>query len=107
MWILLTICAVPAVFVAVIIVRALNFKPKAQPSLLQNEESFDGEGAIEALRRLVRYKTVSYRDTALEDNAEFDAFIDALPEIYPNVFEKCDFTDFGGKYTLQRQGNCA
>ena len=92
MWILLTICAVLAVFVAVIIVRALNFKPKAQPALLENEESFDGEGAIEALRRLVRYKTVSYRDTALEDNAEFDAFIDALPEIYPNVFEKCDFT---------------
>lgn len=91
MWWLIIPAAI-AVFVAIIIIRAVNFKPKAQPKLLQNEEKFDGDGAIEALRGLVRYKTVSYRDPSLEDNAEFDAFIKALPGFYPNVFAKCTFT---------------
>lgn len=91
MWWLIIPAAI-AVFVAIIIIRAVNFKPKAQPKLLQNEEKFDGDGAIEALRGLVRYKTVSYRDPSLEDNAEFDAFIKALLGFYPNVFAKCTFT---------------
>ncbi len=84
--------AVILIFFAVIIVRAICFKPKSQPKLLKNDEQFDSDAAVEALRRLVRYKTVSYRDASLEDNAEFEAFIDALPAVYPNVFEKCTFT---------------
>ncbi len=91
MWWLI-IPAALAVFIAVIILRAVNFKPKAQPALIENEEKFDGGGAVESLRALVRFKTVSYRDPSLEDNAEFDAFIAALPDIYPSVFAKCKFT---------------
>ncbi len=90
MW--LIIPAVVAVFGAVIVVRALAFKPKPQPKVLENDEQFDGEKAVDDLRRLVKFKTVSYRDASLEDDGEFEAFIAALPEIYPKVFEKCTFT---------------
>ncbi|MBQ1212034.1 MAG: M20/M25/M40 family metallo-hydrolase [Clostridia bacterium] len=87
----LFIPALVIIFIAVIIIRALNFKPKAQPQLIEREECFDGDGAVEALRELVKYKTVSYRDPQLEDDAQFEGFISALPRVYPCVFEKCEF----------------
>lgn len=87
----LFIPALVIIFIAVIIIRALNFKPKAQPQLIEKEECFDGDGAVEALRELVKYKTVSYRDPQLEDDAQFEGFISALPSVYPSVFEKCEF----------------
>ncbi len=108
MWWLLFIPAAVAVFLAVIIIRAVSFRPKAQPAVFENKEDFDGDAAIEALRRLVRYKTVSYRDPLLEDNTEFDAFIDALPAVYPNVFAKCEFTrmeDRGLLFRWKGRGN--
>ncbi|MBQ5649089.1 MAG: M20/M25/M40 family metallo-hydrolase, partial [Clostridia bacterium] len=87
----LFIPALVIIFIAVIIIRALNFKPKAQPQLIEREECFDGDGAVEALRELVKYKTVSYRDPQLEDDAQFEGFISALPRVYPCVFEECEF----------------
>ena len=92
MWyLLLLLPSVLIVFIAVILVRALSFKPKTQPAVSEKEERFDGERAIENLRELVRFKTVSYRDSALENNAEFEKLISALPSLYPNVFKTCDF----------------
>ncbi len=90
LWLLLPIAIV--LFFAVIIIRALNFKPKAQPKMLKNLERFDGDKAVEDLCRLVRCKTVSFRDHSLEDDSEFDKLIDLLPELYPNVFSTCTFT---------------
>ena len=91
MWWLLSIPAVIVIFLAVIIIRALNFSPKPQPAVSENEEKFDSDRAINNLCELVRCKTVSYRDSSLEDNAEFEKFIDSLPALYPNVFKACEF----------------
>ncbi len=92
MWyLLLLIPAALVIFIAFILIRAVSFKPKAQPELSQSKVSFNEDGAIEALRSLVRFKTVSYRDSALEDNAEFKKLISALPSLYPNVFKTCEF----------------
>ena len=91
LWLLLLIPAALVIFIAVLLIRALRFTPKAQPALLAGEEIFDKDRAIECLRTLVRCKTVSYRDTALEDDAEFEKLIDALPTLYPNVFKVCEF----------------
>ena len=92
MWWWLLIPAAILVFLAVIIIRALNFKPKANAKLLENEESFDAQRATDNLCRLVRCKTVSYRDSSLEDDAEFEKLIAMLPELYPNVHKVCEFT---------------
>jgi len=85
------ILAVLLIFIAVIAIRTANFKPKPQPQISEEEVSFDKEKTIRALAELVRCKTVSYSDPALEDDAEFEKLIGKLPELYPNVFKVCDF----------------
>ena len=102
MWPLLIIPALLIIFLAVILIRAAAFKPKAQPKLLENEESFDSDKAVDALCRLVRCKTVSYRDSSLEDDAEFEKLINMLPELYPNVHKVCEFSKLPDRGLLFR-----
>ena len=80
-----------AVFFAVILIRTLNFKPKAQPEVSQEAVSFDKDAAVDALAQLIRCKTISYSDHSLEDDAEFEKLIGLLPTLYPNVFKTCSF----------------
>ena len=79
------------VFLAVVIVRTLNFKPKAQPAISEEAVSFNQDGAVNALAELVRCRTVSYYDHSKEDEAEFRKLIEKLPALYPAVFKTCDF----------------
>ena len=80
-----------AAFAAVIAVRTIRFKPKAQPPICNEEVTFDKDGAVDALATLVTCKTISYSDHSLEDDAEFDKLIEKLPGLYPNVFRTCQF----------------
>ena len=101
----ITLCAAGGalvLFLAVIILRALAFRPKAEPTLDQTPVSFDAERAAACLSTLVRCKTVSYRDAALEDDAEFEKLIAALPALYPHVFERCSFERLNGRALLFR-----
>ncbi len=91
MEIVLGILAVIVLFLAVLIVRTLAFKPKREAETNFGEVSFSLDKAVECLCELVRCKTVSYRDPSLEDNAEFEKLISKLPKLYPNVFEKCEY----------------
>ena len=75
--------AIVLVFAAVVAVRTANFKPKAQPEISDEEATFDKDGAVNALAELVKCKTVSYKDAALEDNGEFEKLIGKLPALYP------------------------
>ncbi|MBE6809479.1 MAG: M20/M25/M40 family metallo-hydrolase [Ruminococcaceae bacterium] len=91
MWILYLVLAVILLFLAVILIRTLCFKPTSQPKILNDEIFFDKEQSISALQQLIRCKTVSYYDSSLEDDAEFEKLIKLLPELYPNVFKVCEF----------------
>ena len=86
-----------AVFVAVVAVRTMMFTPKPQPQLFTETHSFDKEAAVDALAQLVRCKTVSYNDHAMEDDAEFARLISLLPTLYPRVFDVC---------SVKRAGSC-
>ena len=77
---------------AVIIIRTLRFKPHATDQINSEPVEVDLDKAVENLRTLVRFKTVSYRDHSLEDDAEFEGMIEKLPSLYPNVYEKCFLT---------------
>ena len=66
-------------FLAVVLFRTLKFTPTAQPAVSQEEVELDQEAVVYALSELVRCKTVSYHDPALEDEAEFRKLIDKLP----------------------------
>lgn len=80
------------IFFSVILVRTFMFKPKPEIEIFENEEDFDKEKSIENLRTLVRFKTISYRDSSLESDDEFEGLINVLPSLYPEVFKICSFT---------------
>ena len=87
-------------FLTVIILRTLTFKPKKSVGVDKTEEIFDKDKAVSNLQALVKFKTVSYRDSSLEDDSEFEGLIAKLPELYPNVFEKCEFMRFENRGLL-------
>ena len=85
------ICGVIAAFLAVILIRAARFRPKAQPAANPAPVDFDRQATTDALAALVQCKTISYHDHSLEDDAEFEKLISLLPKLYPNVFNTCSF----------------
>ncbi|MEE1198233.1 MAG: M20/M25/M40 family metallo-hydrolase [Acutalibacteraceae bacterium] len=76
-------------FILVLLIRTLTFKPINEFKPLENEELFDGDKATENLQKLVQCATVSYKDSSLEDEKEFEKFIALLPDLYKNVYKNC------------------
>jgi carboxypeptidase PM20D1 len=85
LWIILGLIAA---FLAVILVRAALFRPKKTAEPPKVEAEFDRERSIEALRTLIRCKTVSRYDHALEDDAEFEKLIGNLSQLYPSILSQ-------------------
>lgn len=83
------ILGILALFLAVIIIRAVLFNPKDSTQVSDEEISFDKQKAVANLQTLVKFKTVSYYDKGLEDEKEFQGLIDELPRLFPNVFKAC------------------
>ena len=96
------ILAALLIFIAVILVRTAKFQPKAQPELSTEAVEFDRDKAISSLAELIKCKTISYTDPTLEDDAEFEKLISKLPELYPNVFAKCEFSQLPDRALLFR-----
>ena len=96
------ILAAIAVFFAVIAIRTLNFKPKPQPVTSEEAIVFDKDGAIANLAELIRCKTISYSDHALEDDGECEKLTGKLPSLYPNVFSTCEFRQLPDRALLFR-----
>ena len=91
-----------AVFLAVLVLRALTFNPKAQTGVAADEITFDKAAAVSALQQMVRCRTISYNDSSLEDNNEFQKFIDLLPKLFPNVFAACEYRELPDRALLFR-----
>jgi len=91
MWYLWILPGLLGLFLAVILLRAALFRPKTHPVTDAEPEEFDGDAAVSALQQLVRCKTVSYYDSSLEDDGEFEKLIGLLPSLYPEVFRVCSF----------------
>ena len=72
MFVVWMILAVVVVLAAVVLVRTLRFAPGAAPAVPQGEETIDRDKAVENLRTLIRCRTVSNTNHALEDDAEFE-----------------------------------
>ena len=98
----LTLGALFLALVSVILVRTLRFRPKATAEEAFEEISFDCDLAVSNLAELVRCKTVSYRDTSLEDDAEFEKLLNLLPTLYPNVAKTCEYKTFADRGIFYR-----
>ena len=101
-YVLPAIGAIVFLFFAVVIIRTLTFKPKPLPTTSDDEIVFDKEKAVDDLARLVQCKTVSRIDHVGEDDDEFEKLVAMLPEMYPHVYEKCEFKRFPDRALLYK-----
>ena len=98
---ILRMLAVIVVFLlAIILIRTFLFRPKKKPYTVQKKVSFDKDAPVRSLQALVRCKTVSNRDPALEDDAEFEKLINLLPTLFPLVHKTCTLTRMDGRALL-------
>ena len=81
-WIVL---GVLALFVGTLVVRAALFRAPEETAATPADVQVDAAKAAEALAALVRCKTVSHADPALDDAAEFTRLEALLPSLYPLV----------------------
>ena len=88
------------VFLVVILVRTLNFKPTNTTQRDIDSIDFDYEKAITNLQKLVKCKTISYFNHGFEDDKEFNKLVRMLPKLYPNVCKKLKLTKFDGRALL-------
>ncbi len=100
------------IFLAILLLRAAFFKPRKKIEADPCAEVFDREISIRRLQQLICFKTVSYRNPAQEDDAEFQKLLKALPALYPHVFEKCSYTELADRAILfcwkgKKEGNPA
>ena len=87
------VLALLVLFLAVILIRAAAFRPKAEAAKSYESEEFDRDYAVKTLQELIRFRTVSFNESEKEDAAEFRKLIDSLPQLYPHVYEKCTLTE--------------
>ncbi len=91
-----------AIFVlaAVLVIRAITFKPRKTEQKNAETVYVDATAAAYALSELVKCKTVSDFDSEKEDKAEFDKFKAKLFELFPEACRLCESIDIGEKSIL-------
>ena len=86
--------------VLTVLIRTLRFRPLPKKEYAGEDVTFDKDAAVRAMQTLIRFKTISDLDPSKEDDAEFAALIEALPSLYPAVYEKATLTTFDGRGLL-------
>lgn len=86
LWIVLGLVAL---FLAVILIRALLFKPLPESETEAALPEFDRQKAIDDLQAMIRCKTVSDKNKENEDEGEFEKLLNLLPQMFPNVYKTC------------------
>jgi len=102
MIVLYIILALIVIFLAAVLIRTAAFRPQSEEGESFEDVSFDRDAAVSDLAALVKCRTVSDADTANEDDAEFDRLTGMLPELYPDVAEKCTLTRLPGRALLYK-----
>lgn len=80
-----------ALLVAIVLIRTVLFVPKKDEQIEFEEINVDVDKAANDLADMIRCKTISHRDRAKEDDAEFERFIALLPERFPLIYKNCMF----------------
>ncbi len=88
------------VLVAVLLVRAANFKAKDVGETNPTPVEIDGEKAVENLATLIRYKTISNADYDKTDKEVFAAYRQKLKELYPTVTANSEYHEMGNTAML-------
>lgn len=83
------------VMIAYVLIRTLLFRPEKLEEVIAEPLTFHRKKIVEDMVDMIRCKTVSNRDEALVDRAEFAKFEELLKERFPLIHEKCEFNKIG------------
>ncbi|OJF77565.1 MAG: peptidase M20 [Treponema sp. CETP13] len=89
------ILAIIILWLVVILLRAVTFKPKTEKKVETIDVKINEEKVIQDMSDMIKCKTVSYRDDNLIDEDEFQKFRDLLQERFPLVHQKCTLEHLG------------
>lgn len=92
--------------ILIIVIKALTFKDKT--NLNQAKEKEVDDKVVNELCTLIKYPTISHQDNTLTDYTVFQDYINKVKEMYPLVFEKCEFTqtkEYAIKLKLKGKSN--
>lgn len=84
---------IPVIFVLVIVIRTIKFKPSMIPTMKKKHE-IDEKHAIESLSSMLQFKTISNPDPHKVDNEEFVKFREYLKSRYPKTHDASTFSLF-------------
>lgn len=102
LYFVVAIAAIVVMLATVVIVRTIMFTAKAQESKKIDDVYVNNEKAVSDLAEMIKCKTISHSDKNLDDENEFLKFKQTLPKIFPNIYEKCEFTEVGDRALLYR-----
>ena len=88
---LYVVLGIIVLLLGIAIVRAILFVPKKQKDIAIDDVNVDVEKAARDLSEMVKCKTISHRDRALENDEEFERFIALLSEKFPLIYKNCTF----------------
>lgn len=102
LWLVVAVAAALVLFIAVLVGRAVAFKPKREEPAGEEPVRCDEAKAVFDLAEMIRCKTVSDTDESKEDDAEFEKFEKLLPRLFPEVHRVCEFQKLGRRSLLFR-----
>jgi len=82
-------------FLAVVLIRTLQFKPAAIKPAKPDGLKLSEEKIVADMAEMIRCKTVSYQDDSMTDMAEFAKFEALLQERFPLIHQAATFTKLG------------
>lgn len=77
-------------FLLTLVIKAMLFRPKDKQTVVPSEVTVDIDRAVDTFREMITCRTVSYDNTSLQDEGEFDKFRTLLDERYPAVVKHCE-----------------
>lgn len=84
-----------AVWIAVVLIRTMLFKPYPEPEMVEEKVNLNEEKIVRDMSDMIQCKTVSYQDKSLIDWKEFERFQLLLKERFPRVHEICSLEKIG------------
>lgn len=102
LYIIISLGTLLLILASVVIIKTLAFKADAHVNSEAEDVYVNVEKAVSDLAEMIKCKTVSDRNKALESEEEFDKFKSLLPKMFPGIFASCEYTEVGDRALLFR-----
>ncbi|NLY45988.1 MAG: M20/M25/M40 family metallo-hydrolase [Tissierella sp.] len=83
------------IFILILIFRAISFRPVEEENYEEFDIELNQDQIVNRFSEMIKCKTISYKDTSLEEGEEFVKFEALLVDRYPNVNSNCSLQYIG------------